>query len=163
MERWGKLFILFLLAAGLSLFFQAPSLTSNKPTVVTNEAASTESATVKRVTDGDSIELSNGQELRYIGIDAPEYSICFGKEASLENKKLVEGKEIRLERDVSQTDKYGRLLRYVYVGDIFVNDYLVRQGFAHAATFPPDIKYADQFRLAEEEARENNRGLWGGC
>ena len=163
MDRWGNIFIIFLLAAGASLFFQKPSFVSNKPTVITNEAASTEHVSVARVIDGDSVELTNKQELRYVGINAPEYNICFGKEAMEENKRLIDGKTVRLEKDVSQNDKYGRLLRYVYVGDIFVNDYLVRQGFARTATFPPDVKYVDQFRLAEQEARENNRGLWSGC
>ena len=88
---------------------------------------------------------------------------CYGREASEANKKLVEGKFIRLEKDVSEVDRYGRLLRYVYVNDLFVNDYLVRQGFAHAVTYPPDVKYQDLFRQAETEARENNRGLWSGC
>jgi len=73
-----------------------------------------------------------------------------------------------LAKDVSETDKYNRLLRYVYVkrdnGNlIFINDYLVRQGFAKASTYPPDVKFATQFVEAEREARENQRGLWGKC
>lgn len=124
---------------------------------------------VSRVVDGDTIELSTGQKVRYIGMDTPEVVDprkpvqCFGKGASLENKKLVEGKMVRLEKDVSETDKYGRLLRYVYVGDLFVNDYLTRNGFAYVATFPPDVKFAQQFKNAQEEARINKRGLWNSC
>lgn len=131
---------------------------------------------VTKVIDGDTIEVNGALKVRYIGIDAPE-SVdprrmveCFGKEASLENKKLVEGRQVRLEKDVSETDKFGRLLRYVYANPsasseqvIFVNDYLVRQGYALASTFPPDVKYQEQFREAEKEARENNRGLWSKC
>ena len=163
MERWGKFIVLFLLAAGLSLFFQKPPATSNKPAGITKEAASTEQAAVAHVIDGDSVQLSDGQELRYIGIDAPEYGMCFGKEAMEANRQLVAGKNVRLEKDVSQTDKYRRLLRYVYAGDTFVNEYLVRQGYARASAFQPDVKFAEQFRAAETEAWENNRGLWGGC
>lgn len=128
-----------------------------------------EAIVISRVVDGDTVELSNGQKVRYIGIDTPETVDpnspvgCFGKEASAKNKELVEGKEVRLEKDVSETDRYGRILRYVYIGDLFVNDYLVRQGYANASSYPPDIKYQDQFRNAEEEARTNNRGLWGSC
>ncbi len=131
--------------------------------------ASQETFVITRVIDGDTIELENGQRVRYIGIDTPETvdprrSVqCFGKEASEFNKKLVEGKLVRLEKDVSETDKFGRLLRYVYVNDLFINDYLVRQGYAHVSTFPPDVKYQQQFLEAEREARENNRGLWSGC
>jgi micrococcal nuclease len=127
---------------------------------------------VTRVIDGDTIEVDIGGKLykvRYIGIDTPETVHpskpveCFGKEASEKNRQLVEGKTVRLEKDVSETDSYGRLLRYVWVGDNFVNDYLVRQGYAYAYTYPPDVKYAEQFVQAQREARENNRGLWVAC
>ncbi len=135
-------------------------------------------AFVTRVVDGDTIEIEGGQKVRYIGIDTPETKHprkpvqCFGHEAYEQNKKLVEGHVIRLERDVSETDRFGRLLRYVYLPQgvketttsaLMINDYLVRQGFAHAATFPPDVKYAEQFRQAATEAREAGRGLWKVC
>lgn len=129
---------------------------------------------VARVVDGDTIELANGQTVRLIGIDTPETVDsrrpvgCFGKEASNEAKRLLSGKEVVLQKDVSDTDKYKRFLRYVFLpledGRIlFVNDYLVRAGFAKVMTYPPDVKYNEQFRQAEKEARENNRGLWGSC
>lgn len=126
-------------------------------------------AKVTQVIDGDTIQIEDGQKVRYIGIDTPETVHpsepvqCFGKQASEKNKELVGGKIVYLEKDVSETDKYGRLLRYVWVGDIFVNDYLVRQGYAQSSTYPPDVKYQDQFLQAQREARENNRGLWGSC
>lgn len=121
---------------------------------------------VMRVVDGDTIKLENGQIVRYIGVDTPETVDprravgCFGKEASAKNKELVLGKEVRLVKDVSETDKYQRLLRYVYAGDLFINEYLVREGYARASSYPPDVKYQDLFRDAEREAREANRGLW---
>ena len=124
---------------------------------------------VTKVIDGDTIEIESGQKIRYIGVDTPETRHpnkpveCFGKEASRANKKLVKGKWVRLEKDVSETDRYGRLLRYVYVDDIFVNDYLVRQGYAQAISYPPDIKYQAVFREAEYRARENTVGLWSKC
>ncbi len=148
-----------------------------KPVEITQEAtassiemiAGEESAMVSRVIDGDTIVLATGEKVRYIGMDTPELVHpkkpveCFAKEAKEANQKLVEGRAVRLEKDVSERDKYGRLLRYVFVGDIMVNDYLVRQGFAHVSTYPPDVRYQEQFRQAEREARENNRGLWAGC
>ena len=159
--------------------------TGQKPIEITKEATSTaaiseinkeETVRVLRVIDGDTVELADGRKLRYIGIDTPELFDprkpieCFGQEAREENKRLVEGKKVRLEKDISQTDKYGRLLRYVWAGpptdeagNVMVNDWLVRQGFAHASTYPPDVKYSEQFVAAEREARENNRGLWAGC
>ena len=124
---------------------------------------------VKRVIDGDTVELENGERVRYIGIDAPETvdprkSVqCFGKEASLENKKMVEGKVVRLEKDISDKDKYGRLLRYVYQGDVFINLELVKRGYAHTYTYPPDVKDSALFLEAEKEAREAHRGLWDNC
>lgn len=122
---------------------------------------------VKRVVDGDTIELENGQKVRYIGIDTPETVSpdkpiqCFGKEASDKNKALVEGKKIRLEKDVSETDKYNRLLRYVYLEDgTFINLQLVKEGFARSSTYPPDVKYQEEFKKADEEARTSSIGLW---
>jgi len=132
-------------------------------------AENRQGAKVIRVIDGDTVEIEGGQKVRYIGIDTPETVHpdkavqCFGREATDKNRKLVEGKTVELEQDISETDKYGRLLRYVYIDDLFVNDYLIRQGFAHASSYPPDIKYQDQFRQAEQEARQNNRGLWSQC
>lgn len=134
-------------------------------------------ARVVKVVDGDTTEVQLGegvQKLRYIGIDTPETVDprrpvgCFGKEASEENKRLVLDKEVFLEKDVSETDKYGRLLRFVYLKQpdgsmLFVNDYLVRHGFARASTYPPDVKYSEQFRQAEVDARAGKRGLWSKC
>ena len=77
--------------------------------------------------------------------------------------ELLDGKSVRLEKDVSETDKYGRFLRFVYLEDVFVNDKLVRDGYARVYTYPPDVKYQDQFRESEKLARENNLGLWKMC
>jgi len=127
-------------------------------------------AQVIRVVDGDTINvLIYGDEyrLRYIGIDTPELNHPtrgvepFGPEATEANRELVEGKTVLLEKDVSETDRFGRLLRYVYVGDLMVNEELLRQGMARVATFPPDVKYVDRFLDIQREAQEAGRGLWG--
>jgi micrococcal nuclease len=121
---------------------------------------------VTKVIDGDTIEIEGGQKVRYIGMDTPESTIkheCFGEEASAKNKELVEGKSVKLIKDVSETDKYKRLLRYVYIDDIFVNEELVKTGYANAASYPPDIKHQDKFVEAEKQAREANLGLWESC
>ncbi len=131
-----------------------------------------EEAPVTNVVDGDTIDvLINGQELRvrYIGIDTPETVDprrpveCFGREASDRNRQLVEGRSVGLERDVSETDQYGRLLRYVWVGGEMVNAVLVEEGYATATAFPPDVKYADLFASLQGQAREAGRGLWSAC
>ena len=114
--------------------------------------------------DGDTITIEGGYRVRYIGIDTPEVHPdleAFGTEAWQANRKLVEGKVVRLEQDASQTDKYGRLLRYVWVDDILVNAELVRLGLARAQAYPPDTKYQDYLEQMELEAREASRGMWG--
>ena len=124
---------------------------------------------VIRVVDGDTIEIEGGEKVRYIGIDTPETVDprktvqCFGVEASKKNKELVEGKTVRLEKDITDRDKYSRLLRYVWVDGLFVNLELVKQGFANSYSYPPDIKYQKEFLAAEIGAREAERGLWKAC
>jgi micrococcal nuclease len=119
--------------------------------------------------DGDTIEVEiDGQEyiVRYIGIDTPETVHpsqpveYMGKEASAKNKELVLNKKVQLEKDITDKDKYGRLLRYVYVDDIMVNQELVRLGYASVYTYPPDVKYVYKFMQAELEAKTAKRGLW---
>jgi micrococcal nuclease len=92
-----------------------------------------------------------------------ESSECYATEASEINKNLVLGKTVKLEKDVSETDKYGRLLRFVYVGNIFVDDYLVKDGAAKIMNVPPDIEYKDEFLSSQNYAKENKLGLWGKC
>lgn len=122
---------------------------------------------VLRVIDGDTIKIEGNKIVRYIGIDAPETvhpnkSVqCYGKEASSKNRELVEGREVELEKDVSEVDKYGRLLRYVWIGNMLVNEYLVREGYARSSAYPPDIKYQNRFLEAQRKAREEKKGLWG--
>jgi len=146
-----------------------PTITGLTGTLVKNEIKDNALVKVTRVIDGDTIEIEGGERVRYIGIDTPETVDprkpvqCFGVEASNKNKELVEGKMVRLEKDITDRDKYNRLLRYVYVGDIFINLELVKQGFAYSYSYPPDIKYQEQFVKAQQEAREAKRGLWSAC
>jgi micrococcal nuclease len=124
---------------------------------------------VVRVVDGDTIRVvQDGHEeaVRYIGVDTPE-SVkpgspveCFGREASAAMKALVEGREVTLVKDVEETDAYGRLLRYVYLGEELVGARLVANGYAHAYTYPPDVRHADLFVALQREARAEDRGLW---
>ena len=127
-------------------------------------------AQVVRVIDGDTIKIIMGGasfEVRYIGIDTPETKHpkkpieWMGKEAAAKNEELVSGKVVGLEKDVSETDRYGRLLRYVWAGDLMVNAELVRLGYATVSTYPPDVRYQDLFLQMQQEAREAERGLWG--
>ena len=126
-------------------------------------------AHVVRVVDGDTIEVNVAGEpytLRYIGIDTPEIAHSgqplepFGPEASSRNSELVLDRDVRLEKDVSETDYFGRLLRYVWIGDTLINEQLVREGYAHASRYPPDVRHQDRLAAAEREALELSRGLW---
>lgn len=125
-----------------------------------------EFAKVTRIYDGDTIEIEGGRKVRYIGIDSTEvYPIaqCYSAEALVRNKELVSGKTVRMEKDVSETDKYGRLLRYVYVDSVFINDELVKEGFAKAKAYSPDLKNKDKFSESEKTAKAAGLGLWGKC
>ncbi len=118
-----------------------------------------------RVIDGDTVVLSDGRTVRYIGVDTPEHGQPFYEAAKNFNRKLVQGKVVELELDVERYDHYGRLLAYVFVRDmkgqrIFVNAELIRNGFARVYTKPPNVRYADLFVRLQQEAREQRRGLW---
>lgn len=125
---------------------------------------------VARVIDGDTIELGDGERLRYIGIDTPEEvdprkpAQCFAKQATARNKELVENKDIIFYKDISNRDRYGRLLGFVYLADgTFVNATLVSQGYAFAYPYKPDISKAKEFQYAQNFAREHDFGLWAAC
>lgn len=125
-----------------------------------------EQAKVVEITDGDTIVVELGgrrYKVRYIGIDTPESTTrveYWGLEATERNRTLVAGQKVTLIKDVSETDRYNRLLRYVLVRDVFVNYELVRGGYANALRYPPDVACAEVFREAEQQAREEGLGLW---
>jgi micrococcal nuclease len=113
--------------------------------------------------DGDTIDVViDGVEerVRYIGIDSPERGACYENEATAANASLVDGKTVALEPDVENgRDSFGRLLRYVHVDGLFVNEALVEGGFAEATTRFPERAYRDVLLAAEAEAKADGRGL----
>jgi micrococcal nuclease len=121
---------------------------------------------VRKVIDGDTIQLESGETVRYLGIDAPEMwqkeegREFFAKEAARQNKKLVFMKKVRLEFDVEKKDSYGRLLAYVFVKNVFVNGELVKLGCAKAVVKPPNIKHKNLLLSLQQKAMEEERGLW---
>ena len=116
---------------------------------------------VKRIIDGDTFELTDGKSVRLIGIDAPEVGEACSTQSTNQLSSLIGGETVYLEKDVSETDIDGRLLRYVYVNGVFVNFELVYYGYAYAVSYPPDIAYPSQLADAEEDAINNYRGcLW---
>ncbi len=116
--------------------------------------------TVVRVIDGDTFRLANGKTVRLIGIDAPEKGQYYYEEAREKLKELIEGKKVVLEADISNSDKLNRLLRYVFVNNLFVNLELVKEGYANVYIVSPNEKYSSELLKAEEYARKNKLGLW---
>jgi micrococcal nuclease len=121
------------------------------------------------VLDGDTIVVSGGDKVRYVGLNTPEShhpeklpEYC-SREAFEANRRLVAGKTVRLEYDKRRRDKYGRLLAYVYVDSLFVNAELIRQGYARVSTYKENQRYHEEFERLQQGAIAARRGLWGGC
>jgi endonuclease YncB( thermonuclease family) len=123
-----------------------------------------QTAELVEVIDGDTIEVRiDGQvvRVRYIGVDTPEREEPYYAEASTANRILVGKGVLTLIRDVSETDRYDRLLRYVFNEQgYFVNYQLISEGYAHLVTFPPDVACTDTFLVAQEDARNRQAGIW---
>lgn len=143
--------ILALLLAACSISIRPPS----------SDAPAGDRARVTRVIDGDTIEVEMngvGYRVRYIGVNTPERDeVCYS-EATAANAALVDGQTVTLVVDTSNTDRFGRLLRYVYVGSRFVNAELVAQGAAEATEYPPDTRHTADFRNLETAALRANAG-----
>lgn len=135
-------------------------------------------AMVTKVVDGDTINIRTKEntedeiveyKVRLIGINTPETVDprkeveCFGKEASLVAREKLLNKKIKLELDSSQDkfDKYGRLLAYVYIDDLFFNKFMIEEGYAYEYTYEFSYFYQKEFKVAEQVAYDAKRGLWG--
>jgi micrococcal nuclease len=154
------------------------------PATLALEPRGFESAMVDRIVDGDTIVVTvtgraegpgagesvagRTYTVRLIGIDTPE-SVdprrpveCFGREASDATEALLAGEQVRLVTDVENVDGFDRLLRYIYIDSEMANARLVANGYAHAYTYPPNVRHAELFVNLEREARSSQRGLWAG-
>lgn len=125
-------------------------------------------AAVARVVDGDTIALADGRLVRILGLDAPETAHPamsgpqpFGREAADRLTGLVAGRQVLLERDRTEVDHFGRLLRHVWSEGALVSEILVEEGLAWANNMPPDDLHTERLRAAEARAREAGVGLWG--
>lgn len=161
--------VALLVACALAATACGVGTSASQPTPAATSNVTFTEATCTRVIDGDTIEVSIGGEtytVRYIGIDTPEMDDdrpayrTLAAEATQANAALVEGQVVSLEKDVSETDQYGRLLRYVFVGHLFVNAQLVSGGYAWAKSYPPDTKYDSLFHDLESEAEDQGLGIW---
>lgn len=150
------LILMIVMLAGCS--FEVETATPEPPPATVPDG---ETARVVQVIDGDTIDVEiNGESyrVRYIGVNTPERDESCYRDAAAANAALVEEQTISLVKDVNETDPYGRLLRYVYVGDIFVNAELVADGFAESVSYPPDTAFFDYFVDLESDAKAANLG-----
>jgi micrococcal nuclease len=163
--------VLYTIPTSLS-FAQRSTQTTTARSRTPSQAEPRAEVRVLGVVDGDTIEVccvrGKHEKVRYIGVNTPETKHPgkgvepLGKEAAEVNRRLVGGHDIRLEFDVEQRDRYGRLLAYVYLEDgTFVNAWLVQNGYAQVMTIPPNVRYQELFLSLQREAREARRGLWG--
>lgn len=139
----------------IQLFKKYPELKSKK----------VEITMIKRIIDGDTYETITNQQVRIIGVNTPEVfgeTHLYGREASDYSKKRLDGKTVYLFKDVSETDKYKRLLRYLFIENdlTMFNETLVIQGFANTMTVPPNVMFSKKFIALEREARRKQIGLW---
>lgn len=155
------------------LFFTTLNLSCESKSKHKQRTKSDDYLSVTKIVDGDTFWADNGTskrvKVRLIGVDAPESRNVFkkvvgyyGKEAKAYLSKILFGKKVKLICDVDSLDQYGRTLAYVYLEDgTFINADIVKNGYAMVMTVPPNVKHADEFVKLQQEARENNRGLWG--
>jgi len=122
---------------------------------------------VRWVDDGDTIVLTDGRRVRYIGINSPEveskYSEAepFGDEAREFNRRLVYLKKVRLEFDIEKYDQYGRLLAYIFLSDgTFINNAIITAGYAYCLPKKPNVKYEELFLKSQQNAILSNKGIW---
>lgn len=164
------------LGAVLTLLLLAGACAGREPQPAPSPATATLPAgvdvEVRKVVDGDTLEVTGGVRVRLIGVDTPETVAedrpvgCFGKEASRFTASVVPpGTPVRLVGDAEQRDRFGRLLAYVYrqADALFVNAELLRRGFAQLLTIPPNIAHTDEFAALARQAREGSQGLWAAC
>ena len=141
-----------------------PPIPSNLEASCIPTGTTRETGTVTNVVDGDTIDVLIGGEtfrVRYIGMDTPERGDPYFSEATDKNSQLLQGQSVTLIKDVSETDQFGRILRYVVSGNEFVNYKLVRQGYALASTYTPDVACSSAYAEAQNIAASEGLGLWG--
>jgi len=167
-ETLRKIFAGLLIA--LIAFFGATGLMDSETSPSTAPALELDSVMVTKIIDGDTIEINYETRVRLLGVDAPEKEKCYYQEAKDALEDLVLEKEVKLEKDISETDKFNRLLRYVFLAssdrlsnDLFVNEYLAQQGYVRALSVEPDHKYRALLVAAQGQARINQQGIWTEC
>ncbi|MCL5675986.1 MAG: thermonuclease family protein [Patescibacteria group bacterium] len=168
-----KLFLLFFFvliflagffARNLFTLKNAPTntISNSKPQNILLPQAKDGNYKIVKVIDGDTVVLETGEKLRYLGINAPELNKPLGLSAQKFNQELVGGKTVRLEFDRDKLDKYGRLLAYVWLDNMLVNERMVEEGYArvYLIEHTAKLKYLERLQKAEQLAKNAKRGVW---
>ena len=138
-----------------------PLISQNAKIIATCGAA--ENTIVTKVIDGDTVVVEGGWHVRLLGMDADEKGYPCYDVAKTRLEKLVLGKNVVLQKDVSDVDQYGRCLRYIFIGNVNVDTQLVNEGLAVARFYNPDVKYRAEITQAEQQAQQNKTGCkWSG-
>lgn len=166
------LFLLLIAATACSNSGEQAVYEYKSAQTITNNPNSENFYSIKKFVDGDTYWINDGSKdglkIRLIGINAPEprnyfkkHEEPYGKEASAFIKKLIGNKKVSIELDVQERDRYGRVLAYSFFEDgRFVNEEMVKNGYAEVATYPPNVKYEKRLFEAQKYARENRLGMW---
>ena len=152
-------FIVFVITV-LQIVGQEYGIDILKQETINNKQTEERVFIVVHIVDGDTFDVDSGERIRMLGIDTPERGEYFYKEAKNRLAELIEGKEVKLVKDVSERDRYGRLLRHVYYNNEWINKKMIDEGFARFVTFPPDVSHVEVFEKAQRGARDNKRGMW---
>ncbi len=167
MNKLSQKIFLVLILLLIFIAFEHSSINQVNYPVKNSGEIEKEKYSVKRVIDGDTFVLDNSKRVRLIGIDTPEMNYkkgspdCGALEAKLKLQELIYKKEVTLKKDKSNTDRYKRLLRYVFVGDLFVNTELIKSGLARVKYYYPDISMYKEFKKLEKTAKAKKIGIWG--
>ncbi len=143
--------------------FWAKKNNNSQSNLKTNHCLASDQAIVTKVIDGDTVIVEGGYHIRLLGIDSDEKGYPCYEPAKLYLEKLILGKKVRLERDKTDVDKYGRCLRYIFIGQKNINLEMIKKGLAVARFYSQDVKYEKEIDQAEKKAIENRIGCkWSG-
>lgn len=162
----GYFFVLACLCIGLAWFsshIEQSTLLTLKPTqrvLSTLDKPTQRQVTIAKVIDGDTVVTTAGEKIRYIGINAPEAGQPFATDAAAFNLQLVHDKQVNMVLDQKQRDQYGRMLGYIFAGNIFVNGEMVKNGWAFADSVPPNLARQKELLQDEQLAKVQCKGMW---
>lgn len=159
-DRDMRRYASYLVAAGFLLLFILPVLFSPSEPISEESTEIPQDTLVVRVIDGDTVDMAGGERVRLIGIDAPERGDAYYEVAATRLRELLQGKVVELRSDTADRDEYGRLLRYVYLDGVLINELMVREGYATQFPYGEDRMFQNEIAAAEDAAKAEGLGIW---